>query len=146
MQLVNSASFEFTNDASGVADDLTQAAVVAQSNVVTNTIAVAYTGSVKAADVGISAEILNGFMSLANTTNGAISGAANVSGDVIQTATITQTNRVESKIAVNNSGSIWGANSVSSPRSARPLCRLPIPFPPPEVRLRSPNRLSLRAA
>ena len=120
LQLANTASFAFTNNASGVADDLTQSAEVEQSNIVTSTITVINTGSVKAGDVGISAEILNGSMSLANTANGAIVGAANVSGDTTQSASFTQTNQVESSIAINNSGSIWGANrgivaSISGP-------------------------------
>ena len=110
LQLANTASFEFTNGAPAVADDLTQSAEVEQSNIVTSTIAVTNTGSVKAGEVGISAEILNGSMSLANTVAGAISSGASVADDTTQTARFTQTNRIESTIAVNNSGSIWGAN------------------------------------
>ena len=111
VHLANTASFEFSNDATSVADDLHQLAEVEQSNIVTSTINVANTGSVKAGTVGVSAEILNGSISLANTASGAIDGGAGVVSDhTTQTASFSQTNQVESKITVINSGSIWGAN------------------------------------
>ena len=80
------------------------------------------------ADIGVSAEIVSGMISLSNTVSGAFAAGANVAGDLTQTANVTQTNRVESTIAINNSGSIWGANRgiVASIGDGR-RCRLPIP-------------------
>ena len=107
--LDNTASLTSTNDGS-VADDLTQTATVEQTNTVSSQIEIANAGSVHAGDIGVSAQILNGSFTLGNHVTGAIGGAGTVADDIIQTASISQTNQVESKIAVNNTGSIWGAN------------------------------------
>ena len=110
LSLSNSATFSFSDDASEVADDVAQTAQVEQSNSVTNKITIANAGGINAGDIGVSAEIVNGAFSLNNTASGAFAGGANVSGDTTQTASFTQTNQVESEIAINNTGSIRGAN------------------------------------
>ena len=120
LTLSNSATFSFSDDASEVADDLAQTAQVEQSNSVTNKITITNAGGINASDIGVSAEIVNGAFSLSNTASGAFAGGANVSGNTTQSASFTQTNQVESSIAINNSGSIWGANrgivaSISGP-------------------------------
>ena len=84
-----------------------QTATLQQSNIVASTITITNTGSVHAGDVGISAEIHNGSMSLSNQASGSIGSAA---GATDQAATVTQRNKVENKIAANNTGSISGAN------------------------------------
>ena len=111
VHLANTASFEFSNDATSVADDLHKLAEVEQSNIVTSTINVANTGSVKAGTVGVSAEILNG-LDIAGEygQRGHRWRRRRRFGRHTQTARFSQTNQVESKINVNNSGSIWGAN------------------------------------
>ncbi len=110
LQLSNTAFFSFLSDASEVAGDVTQTATLQQSNIVSSTITVINTGSVHAGDVGISAEIRNYSLSLSNEADGTIGSAGGVVGATSQAATVTQLNEVESKIAVNNSGSIFGAN------------------------------------
>ena len=56
LTLSNTASFSFSNDASNVADDLTQTAQVQQSNSVTSKITVTNAGSINAGDMGVSAQ------------------------------------------------------------------------------------------
>ena len=120
LTLSNAASFSFSNDASNVGDDLTQTAQVEQSNSVTSKITVTNAGSINAGDIGVSAEILNGDFLLGNFANGSISSTGSASDDTTQSASFTQTNQVESTIAINNTGQIFGANrgivaSISGP-------------------------------
>ena len=63
-----------------------------------------------AADIGVSAEIENSALVLSNGVGEARRATLHIAGETAQTITVTQSNKVESKIAVNNSGSIWGGN------------------------------------
>ena len=110
LSLANDATFSFSDDASEIADDLSQTAQIEQTNSVSNRIAITNAGGINAGDIGVSAEIVSGMFSLSNTVSGAFAAGANVAGDLTQTANVTQTNRVDSTIAINNSGSIRGAN------------------------------------
>ena len=110
LELLNEAQFGFVNDGADVGGDVTQTAKLEQRNSVTSKITVWNSGELTAADIGVSAEIENSALVLSNQIGGSATGDSDIAGEMARTIAVTQSNKVESKITVNNSGSIWGGN------------------------------------
>ena len=105
----NSLSFFNLDDSNtSVADDLIQSADIVQSNTIANDITVTNKGSISAGGAAISAQVFNSGIVFANSATGSESQASGANGDLNQTASVTQSNTISSKIAVVNSGSIEG--------------------------------------
>lgn len=115
--LSNQATGTNLNGTAAVADEsgLKQSLNSAQSNAVTNDIAITNSGKIRASDTGISASILTDGVALANTIQ-FLNSTTPLGPDLAQTADIVQTNTVASSINITNTGSVTAGGTAISAR------------------------------
>lgn len=93
-----------------IGDDLSQTFDVSQINLLANDISIANSGTVRGRSVGISAEILNEGLSFSNSATANATSVGIVADDVNQDADVGQTNLIENKITIVNTGKITGGS------------------------------------
>ena len=93
-----------------IGDDLSQTFHVSQINVLANDISIANSGTVRGRSVGISAEILNQGLTFSNSATTNATSVGIIADDVNQDADVGQTNLIENKIAIVNTGKITGGS------------------------------------
>jgi hypothetical protein len=98
---------ENSGDASG---DITQSNQLDQSNKVISKIAIDNSGKAWGGNIGIFAQINNEDIDQVNAADQDNENGGDASGDITQSNQLDQSNKVISKIAIDNSGKAWGGN------------------------------------
>ncbi|MFD0985682.1 autotransporter outer membrane beta-barrel domain-containing protein [Methyloligella solikamskensis] len=106
--LSNVADIENDNSGASVGGNLTQSIDLEQSNVIESRVEIVNRAKINSDQVGIAAEIENGGIRLENDATVTLGNAGSVSGSATQSANVSQTNRVTSEIAIQNSGDVRG--------------------------------------